>query len=131
MLAPVLLAALASFALGAIWYGPLFGRYWMGLMGFTSESMKAMPLTPARAMTIGAVAQVIFAAALFRLVELTGVVGLSATLSVGLWIWIGFYATATIGVYLWEGKPLRLALFNMAYQLASVLAAAAIIGAWR
>ncbi len=30
----ILLAVVASFIFGAIWYGPLFGKTWAGLMGF-------------------------------------------------------------------------------------------------
>jgi uncharacterized membrane protein len=34
------LAALVPMFLGSIWYGPLFGKAWMGEMGFTEESLK-------------------------------------------------------------------------------------------
>lgn len=34
------LAALVPMVIGSIWYGPLFGKTWMNLMGFTEESLK-------------------------------------------------------------------------------------------
>ncbi|WP_439131185.1 DUF1761 domain-containing protein [Polaribacter sp.] len=34
------LVALVPMILGAIWYGPLFGKAWMSEMGFTTESLK-------------------------------------------------------------------------------------------
>src|SRR3989344_6740442 len=49
----VLVAAIASFAIGGIWYGPLFGKMWMGLMGISKDAMKSMRLTPTQAMTLG------------------------------------------------------------------------------
>ncbi|MEO6152038.1 MAG: DUF1761 domain-containing protein [Croceibacterium sp.] len=39
----VLLAAVAFFVLGALWYGPLFGRPWRELNGITVERMEAGP----------------------------------------------------------------------------------------
>lgn len=36
----VLVASLAAFAVGFVWYGPLFGKKWASLHGFTEESMK-------------------------------------------------------------------------------------------
>lgn len=34
------IAALVPMIIGFVWYGPLFGKTWMNLMGFTEESMK-------------------------------------------------------------------------------------------
>ena len=40
----VLVAALFTFVLGFLWYGPLFGRTWLRLVGLNPESMKPGPL---------------------------------------------------------------------------------------
>src|SRR5690606_37759513 len=37
----ILVAALAAFALGAIWYSFLFGKIWMKELGFTEESIRS------------------------------------------------------------------------------------------
>lgn len=128
MFLPIFLAALASFAVGALWYGPVFGKTWMKLMNFTPESMKAMSMTPARAMTIGFISQLVFAFVLSRFV---GAVAMNAwgAMVLAFWIWLGFYATTTLGGYLWEGKSLKLVAFNMAYQLVGLLVTAAVLGA--
>ena len=39
----IVLAALAFFVIGALWYGPLFGRAWRGLVGVTDEMVAANP----------------------------------------------------------------------------------------
>lgn len=36
----IIVAALAAFAVGGIWYGPLFGKIWMAEVGFTEEDAK-------------------------------------------------------------------------------------------
>ncbi len=129
MFLPIFLAALASFAVGALWYGPVFGKTWMKLMNFTPESMKAMKMTPARAMAIGFASQVVFA---FVLAVFVGGLALDvpSALTLAFWIWLGFYATTTLGGYLWEGKSFKLVAFNMAYQLVGLLVTAAVLGAF-
>ena len=129
MLLPIIAAAVASFAVGALWYGPIFGRYWMSLMNFTPESMKAMTMTPARAMTIGFASQLVFAFVLSRFVSAASM-NVWGAMVLAFWIWLGFYATTTLGGYLWEGKPLKLVAFNAAYQLVGLLVTAAVLGAF-
>ncbi|MCA0903980.1 DUF1761 family protein [Erythrobacter aquimaris] len=36
----VVLAALAGFVVGGIWYGPIMGKTWMGALGKTEEDLK-------------------------------------------------------------------------------------------
>ena len=36
----VLLSAVASMAVGFLWYGQLFGKQWMKLKGYTAEDLK-------------------------------------------------------------------------------------------
>ena len=42
----VVLAALAGFVVGGIWYGPIMGKKWMGAVGLSEEQIKEgnMPL---------------------------------------------------------------------------------------
>lgn len=37
----LIVAALVPMVIGFVWYGPLFGKAWMGEMGFTEESLKS------------------------------------------------------------------------------------------
>ncbi len=39
----VLLGSLSGFILGALWYGPLFGKSWMAALGITKEDAKKRP----------------------------------------------------------------------------------------
>lgn len=36
----VVLAALAGFVVGGVWYGPVMGKKWMGAVGLTEEQIK-------------------------------------------------------------------------------------------
>ena len=37
----VILAALAGFVVGGIWYGPIMGKKWMGAVGLSEEQIRA------------------------------------------------------------------------------------------
>ena len=40
-LTAVLVAAVAAFVLGGIWYGPLFGKTWQAHVGLSDEDLKS------------------------------------------------------------------------------------------
>lgn len=129
----VLVAAVASFAFGALWHSPLgFSNYWMGLMKFKPEDMRAMPLTPVQSMLLGFIATVLFAYVLAHFVAIGGIVvgGISVglALEVGFWVWLGFVVVTLANGFLWEGKPLALFAFNAAYQFLAIEIMAAVLG---
>jgi len=129
----VLVAAVASFAFGALWHSGLgFGAYWQKLMGFTREDMHKMPLTPVQAMLLGFIATVLFSYVLAHFIALAGIVvggsSLGSAMEVGFWVWLGFVAVILANGLLWEGESLNLFLFNLAYQFLSIELMAAIIG---
>lgn len=112
----VVLAAVVGFVSGWIWYGPLFGKMWKGMMGFTDESMKAMSMKPVPAMVGGFVAMLVLAYVLAHFMGLLGIVEVWPAMQLACWIWFGFMVTQSIGVWLWEGKPFKLFFLCAAYQ---------------
>ncbi len=113
----VLLAGVVNMAVGFMWYGPLFGKMWKSLMGFTDESMKSMKMTATTAMIGGFITALVMAYVLAYL--LVGMVGTGDTyeaMKLACMVWIGFLATTAAGSYLWEGKPFKLFLLNAAEQ---------------
>ncbi|MBI4132648.1 MAG: DUF1761 domain-containing protein [Candidatus Sungbacteria bacterium] len=130
----VLAAAIASFVLGFLWYGPLFGKQWKNLMGFTDESMKAMKMTPLSSMIGGFITSLVMsyvlAHALIFAARYLGTTGISAGLMAGFWNWLGFVATVTLGAVLWEGKSWKLWLLNNGYWLLSLLGMGVILALW-
>lgn len=124
----VLASAVVMFAVGALWYSPLlFSRLWMKEMGFTEASMKAMKMTPLRAMSINAVVTLISAYVLYHFVALFGVATLGDALGLGFWAWLGFMVPMAMYPYLWEGKSFTVALLSLGQTLVSVCAGAAAI----
>lgn len=131
----VLVAALAQMALGMMWYGPVFGKQWMAMMGFSKDSMKSMAMTPIKAMIIGFIVALIMSYVLAHSIVFAStylqITGISAGLQGGFWNWLGFIAPVTIGAVLWEGKSWKLWFLNAAYWLVALCMMGAIIALLR
>src|SRR3989338_8818080 len=126
----VLVAAIASMAVGMIWYGPLFGSQWKKLMGFTDKDIKKMKLSPMQAMVLGFITTLVTAFVLACFIGLVGAVGALQGAAIAFWAWLGFVAMITLGSVLWEGKSVRLWVLNACHSLVSFLVMGAILGAW-
>lgn len=126
----VLVAAIASFAVGWLWHGPLFGKMWMKEMGFTPKSMKKMKLSPGTAMFWGFIATLVTAYVLALIVGYTMVATFGAGAQLAFWLWLGFIAPVQFGKFLWEGKSFKLFAINAAYYLASLIVISGILAIW-
>ncbi|OGG44018.1 hypothetical protein A2841_04045 [Candidatus Kaiserbacteria bacterium RIFCSPHIGHO2_01_FULL_48_10] len=130
----VIAAALANMVIGFLWYGPVFGKYWKGLMGFTDESMKAMKMTPLMAMVGGLITALIMAYVLAHFATVFGAAidtaSVMGALTLAFWVWLGFTATTIAGSFLWEGKPVTLFVLNAAQSLVSLSAMALVLALW-
>ncbi|MFO7325488.1 MAG: DUF1761 domain-containing protein [Pseudomonadota bacterium] len=124
--ASVFVASLAGFALGGLWYGPLFSRLWSRLTGIDGNTPRRVP------------AAVLFAAAwALNFIAASGIAlqngartGVWFALHVGLMGALFFIAPALAMFHLFEKKPLKLWLVNAGYQVVNFSVMGAIIGAW-
>ena len=133
--AAVVGAAVASMVLGFLWYGPLFGKPWMAIMGFTKESMekakKGMGKNYAL-MTLGSLVMAyVLAHSLIFAATYTKTSGMQAGLMVGFWNWLGFIAPVEMGAQLWGGKPWKLFVINAGYYLVSLCVMGVILALWQ
>ncbi|MGH8854873.1 MAG: DUF1761 domain-containing protein [Telluria sp.] len=109
----VVIAAVASFALGGLWYSPLlFAKAWQRESGVTDEQMRASH--PGKvyglALLLSLLAAWVFA--LFLGPRPSMPLGLGAGFAAGL-CWVA----ASLGInYLFEGKSLKLFLINGGYH---------------
>ncbi|MBI2667768.1 DUF1761 domain-containing protein [Candidatus Woesearchaeota archaeon] len=131
----VIVVAILNMVIGFLWYGPLFGKQWIRLMGFDAKKMKDMKnkgmTTP---MIFGFISSLIMAYVLGLFVEglntsgiLSGVIG---GVIISFLIWLGFVATIMLGTVLWEGKPIKLYILNILYWLISLLIMGMILSVW-
>ena len=124
----VVVAALSSFIIGWLWYGPLFGKPWMKLNGFTSEKIKEGGISMPVIMVVNFIATLLsaFALAMFLGAESDLWFGIFAGIMIAIF-WIG---TGRLNDVLYERKPWGLFLINVGYNLVIYIIMGAIIGGW-
>ena len=94
----VFLAAIVGFILAFIWWGPLFGMKWAKMMGYSEKDMKkAKEKGMAQPMIVMFIADLIMAFVLSVLMMSTGMTAMSAALTLGFWVWLGFIASSSTG----------------------------------
>lgn len=122
----VVVATLASFMLGGLWYSKrLFGKAWMQEVGLTDELVNKSN----GARTFGGTFALQFVAAVAFAALLEGGDWL-AGLATGLWVGVFWVASAYGVTYLFEQRALRLWLINAGYYMVLYALMGAIIGAF-
>lgn len=130
----ILVSGILSVVIGGLWYGPLFGKPWMAMVGITPESMKSMKMTPVQAMFGGLIVGLLTAFVLAHHITFAGAYMQTSGVELGLmsafWIWLGFFMPVNMGVVLWEGKPWKLFFLTTSYFLVNLLVSALILTLW-
>jgi len=127
----VLVAAIVSFVVGWVWYGPLFGKTWKNLMGFTDEVMMSMKMKAGTAMVTGFISALVTSYVLAHFVVLLNLTTVEEACQLAFWLWLGFVATVMLGSVLWEGKSMKLFVLNAAENLVALVLAAVILVLWQ
>ena len=121
----IIVAALAPFAIGSLWYGPLFGKPWTALTGISrgTPGQNSMALTYGGALALN----LIIATSLAMFIGGGGwMSGLFAGFAAG----FTFVAMAFGITYLFESRPFKLWLINAGYQTVVFTIMGLILGAW-
>lgn len=119
-----LLAMVGFMVVGFVWYGPLFGKRWMALNGFTPETMGDvnMPVMMAK----GLANSLIAAIGIGLVLNWKGAEGLLASMKTAFFVWLFFSATTALLAHIYEKQKLELTLIHFGNQLAAYLLAGAI-----
>ncbi|MBI3238886.1 MAG: DUF1761 domain-containing protein [Flavobacteriia bacterium] len=129
----ILVAVVANFIFGFIWYTPLFGKAWGKEMGFDmNEKPKMSEL--AKGMIVMVIGNFFLAWVLaHNMMAWTFVPGMkemtpmASAMSAGVFTWLGFYLPVDIGTVFWERKSWKLFAINTGYHFFMVLIAAIIL----
>ena len=125
----VIVAAIAYWLLGAIWYGVVFGEAWMALEHMTAEQARSM--NPVLPYVITLVLNVLIAYALAQICIWRNADTLGRGASVGVLLWIGFVGPVTFTTYMYEMRPKELYAINQFFPLAGFVMMGAILGGWK
>lgn len=124
----VVVAAIAYWLLGAVWYGVLFSKPWMALEHITVE--QAQSASPVLPYIVSFVLELLIAYSMAQLCIWRHANTAGRGASVGVLIWIGFIGPTTFMTYMFEMRPRTLFAINEFYPLAGLVLMGAIIGAW-
>ncbi len=122
----IVVATAVAFALGALWYGPLFGKAWMAALGKTEDDIQPSP-EPFIVSAVAALVTCIVVAALMRGLEMTGIVTGAVF---GLITGVGFIATSMASDSAFCGWGWRLWSIQAGYRVAYSALMGGIIGVW-
>ncbi len=127
----VLVCSIVSIVLGSLWYGPLFGKPWIKIMGFKKSSMDAAKKKGMAASYFTAfVSSFVMNYILAHFVDYTESATWLMGMQTGFWIWLGFLATTMIGIMLWEGRPFKLYAINAGHYLVALVINGSILAIW-
>lgn len=128
----VILAAVITFAIGALWYSPmLFGKHWVAFNGYTPEKIEALRKGAGRAYGISFVCYLVMAAVFAVLLRITHITALVAGMKLGFLLWVGFVATVGLTANLYSDKSIKAYLLDAGYQLVFLVVMGFILTAWR
>jgi uncharacterized protein DUF1761 len=129
----VIVAAVATFVLGAMWYSPiLFAKQWTQAHGYTPEKLEEMKKRGVtRAYAVSVLCYLVMAYVFALLASYTQ----ATTLAQGLWLgflaWLGFAATIGLTANMFSEKPIAVWVIDAGYQLAYMLLMGIILSVWR
>jgi hypothetical protein len=121
----ILVAAVAGWLFGALWYG-LLSKPWMAAVGRTEAEIKAS--SPVLPMAIGFVATVIMAFVLQGVIHHVGNVSIRAGIISGVLCWFGFVFTSMATNHAFGGKSPMLTVIDGGHYLGVLIIMGAILG---
>ncbi len=128
----VLVSAGASMVIGSVWYGPLFGKKFIALMGMdklTPAEMVQMQKGMWKTYVMQVVSSLLCFYVLAWFIEVLEASTLMGGLEVAFLMWLGFVVPVKFGDAIWGGK-MGLFWLGIGNMLFTLLASGAIIGVW-
>lgn len=129
----VLVATLAAYAIGAVWYSLLFQKQWMRITGADTRSAEEMKQMQKDAGPLYVIQLVVTFLQAYVLAWLLTHVDASAMMLAG-WVFLGLSLPTLVGAVMWTGTAPRMkvlqASIQLGCQLVSVFAMVLILAAW-
>ena len=127
----VVVAAIAYWLLGAVWFAVLFTKPWMQLEHFPLEQAAAMKgAAAAFPYIMSFVLNLVIAFVLAQLCAWRNATTAARGASLGVLLWIGIVGPITYTTSMYEMRSLNLFLINEGYVLVGLFLMGAILGAW-
>jgi hypothetical protein len=132
----IIIAVVAHFVLGFIWYTPLFGKVWAKENGFNMDQ-KPPTSVFVKGMVLNLIGNFFFAYVFYHNMAVWNPVtwGLAPSASspaatammAAIFTWLGFFVPVDINTVAWEMKSWKLFFINTGYHLLSLIVVAMIL----
>lgn len=129
----ILVCAVVNMVLGFIWYGLLFSKAFIQLMGITPDHMSDPESQKAAVHGYFAsfFSSILMASVLSYLIIFSNSTSALEGLKLGLLSWLGFTLTTMLPNHYFSMKPLKLALINISYPMVGLSLMGMILAFWR
>lgn len=128
----ILVATVATFALGMVWYNPVFlGKKWIEAHEYTPEQLQAFSKGLGKMYGWSFVAYVVMALGLSTILQLTSIIRWQGGMKLGALCWLAFAATIGLTSNLFSQKKFATYVIDAGYQLVYLMVMGAILAGWR
>jgi len=125
----ILVAAIASFVLEAVWYS-VFLKQWLQGIGRTMDSLQATGMNQYVQYAVALVMAALVATGLSCVTQLTGAQTAGRGVKVGMLVWLAFILTTLATEYVFEVR-MQLFAINAGFWLLDCMVIGAIVGGWK
>lgn len=131
----ILIGAVVSLVVGSIWYGPLFGKKWLTIIGATELDIEKRKEMQKKAMPLYAIQFLLTLVQLFVLInQMTYGGWTKQAIGVSFFYWLGFVMPTIAGSAMWNNDPSKVKwvrfLIQSGYQLVMFLIYGLMIQQW-
>jgi len=127
----VIVATVVAFAVGALWYGPLFGRQWRVLMNFSeghaTTNFGTEGISMTSAMLGGFIITLVLVYVLAVLMQALGIQSAGQAAWFGFMVSAGFIGTTMMNGVFYERRPWALYLINTSHYVVAIIVAALVL----
>ena len=127
----VLVAAVAMFTIGGLWYGLLFAKRWAEVHGYTDEQLGAMAKKQGRNFAVFFVSDLVMGVILSLFIINLDLQNAVQGAGLGFLMWLGIAATIGACKNAASNKPLAAFLIDTSHELVALLVMGMILGVWR
>jgi len=124
LLTLVVISAAAQCFLGALWYGVIFKKSWMKLVG---SGVEQTPKSQVSRVVATFIACFLLSFMLAHILALAGSLTAMDGASIGIVCWFGFIGPPSFAQHIWEGRRANLFAINAAYWLVAMALGGAIL----
>jgi hypothetical protein len=131
----IVVGAFLSLVVGSVWYGPLFGKKWMEIIGATSLDVEKRKEMQKAAMPLYVIQ---FGLTLLQLYVFTNFIAWNELTKESVWVaffmWVGYVVPTLAGNAMWNNNPpkVKMAMFliQAGYQLVMFLLYGYMVATW-